>query len=147
MPEWIVALISVVLGAGIIEFRHWRDSREQFRVMTFEKRLQTHQEALSYCYKLYHSIFSRKDEGEKNKTVNEVGKWWEDNCLLLDEKSRRKMLDLVGDARDYVNGFAESQSTVQRTFRETLRVISQGIGVKHLPENPNLKKEEKTFQG
>ncbi|HUT68673.1 MAG TPA: hypothetical protein VMW86_09035, partial [Dehalococcoidales bacterium] len=92
MPEWGIALIGVaglIVGAIITEARHWLDRRQRFQVMTFEKRLQTHQEALSYCYKLYHSFNSRKDEDEKYRTINEIQEWWESNCLLLDEKSRR----------------------------------------------------------
>ena len=143
----VVGLIGVILGVGISEFRRWRESKEQYRILTFEKRLTIHQEALSFCYKVHHCLFQSKAQEEKNNIIDEMEKWWENDCLLLDEKSRRKMLDLIGDARDYANGFAESQSQFMRTFGETIQAISQGIGIRHVSENYNLKKEEKTFQG
>lgn len=150
MPEWIApvfSLLGVVIGAGIIEFGKWRERREQYRVTTFEKRLVIHQEALSNCYRVYHHVFSGKTQEEKNTAINEMENWWENNCLLLDEKSRRKTLEFIGDARDYVNNLTDSQSEFMRTNREVLNAISQGIGIKHLKENPALNRDEKTLQG
>jgi len=150
MPEWvtpIIGLVGVFIGVGITEFRLWRESEERYRIITFEKRLVIHQEALSNCYRVYHHIFSRKTQEKKNTAINEMENWWENNCLLLDEKSRRKTLDFIGDARDYANKITESQSEFMRTNREALNAISQGIGIKHLKENPTLDREEKTLQG
>ena len=76
MPEWIVALISVVLGAGISEFRHWRENKEQFRVMTFEKRIQTHQEALSQIYRILHKTYNNKlSFDDKNVSIKKAITW------------------------------------------------------------------------
>lgn len=56
MSDWVapvIGLIGVILGVSISEYRYWRESKERYRIITFEKRLETHQEALSRFYRLY----------------------------------------------------------------------------------------------
>jgi hypothetical protein len=53
MPEWGIVLIGVadlIVGVIITKSRHWLDRRQRFQVMTFEKRLQAHQEAYRLCF-------------------------------------------------------------------------------------------------
>lgn len=150
MPEWlnpVIGIIGVIIGVGITEIRQWIERKEKYQALIFEKRLKVHQEALAYCYLAYHSINSDKEKQEKDNKISEMEKWWENNCLLLDEKSRRKMLDLIGEARSYIHGFEKSQTRYLQTFRETLKTIAEGIGTKHLIELKDLKTEDKTFQG
>lgn len=145
MPEWGIALIGIaglIVGAIITEVRHWLDRQQRFQVMTFEKRLQTHQEALSCWYELYHALNIGTSD-DKHKAIDKLEKWWENNLLFLDEVSRDKMLALIGEARDHITGHAESHSAVFRTLRETRDAIVRGIGAKYLPEMPEPK-EEKT---
>ncbi|MBI2860645.1 MAG: hypothetical protein HYX91_03965 [Chloroflexi bacterium] len=132
MPEWIIALISVVLGAGISEFRHWRENRERFRVMTFEKRLHTHQEALSQIYRIWHDTYDNKlNFDDKNVSIKKAIMWWEDNQLLLDYASRRQMQDLFSAAYHHLDG-TDKPSVFDKTWRKTRETIYKGIGSKHL---------------
>jgi hypothetical protein len=145
MQEWIapvVGLIGVVLGAGISEFRHWRENKEQYRVMTFEKRLKIYQEALSWFYRLnsnlnlYDAFIEKSSERKDNliKTIDKVDEWWKNNCLLLDERTRQKIVDLLLLLRDHV-GFEKSyDKTVHASLWEMRDKIIRGIGVRHLPE-------------
>ena len=151
METWLTTLLSfiaAIIGAVVVLIIHHSDTKDKYRKITFEQRLKVHQEAISHCYQVYHSLFrSKMNQEEKKDTINKMEKWWENNCLSLDEKSRRKTLDVIGDAREYIDGLTESQVTFLRTFRETLNVISKGIGKKHLIEDHNLAIEEKTLQG
>ncbi len=82
MPEWGIALIGVgglIAGAIISEIRHWLDRKQRFRVMTFEKRLETHQAALSQIQKLRHSIESKLSFEEKKVAIDNLLHWCEDN--------------------------------------------------------------------
>ena len=52
MAEWwvpLVGLFGVLVGVGITEFRLWAERKDRYRIMTFEKRLQVHQEAYRLC--------------------------------------------------------------------------------------------------
>jgi hypothetical protein len=138
MQEWIapvVGLVGVLFGTGIAEFRNWRERKDRYRAMTFEKRLQTHQEALSLCYTLNHTLNTGRDF-EKRHWVGHAESWWQSHCLFLDEASRRKMHTLIVEAQDYVYGQAESRTKVFALITETRNAITQGIGIEHLPEKP-----------
>lgn len=62
MADWVapvMGLAGVALGAGIAEFRHWRESRERYQAMSFERRLEAHQEAYYYNQRFYEVLNSR----------------------------------------------------------------------------------------
>lgn len=55
MSDWVLATIDPVcllLGIGVSGLRQWRQERDRYKFMTFEKRLTVHQEA----YKLTSNI-------------------------------------------------------------------------------------------
>lgn len=147
MSDWmapVIGLIGVILGASISEYRHWRESKERYRIITFEKRLKTHQEALSLFYRLYKALnlydaFVEKSDERKdnlNNTIDEVLEWWKTNCLLLDEATRQKMIDALTALRDHV-GFEKSyDKAIHSLLWEVRDAIIRGIGVQHLPEMP-----------
>lgn len=144
MPEWGIAIIGVagvVVGVIITEIRHWLDRRQRFQVMTFEKRLKAHQEAFSLCYELNNILNVGKNDNEKHIVIDKVQKWWENNCLLLDEVSRQKIFSLTGAAYEHVLGYAEKHSTVFVKITETRNAIVRGIGAKHLPEMQKMEND------
>ena len=76
-----------------------------------------------------------------NKALDEVRKWWQNNCLLLDESSRQKMVDSMMAISDHV-GFDKSyNAAVYASLREMRDTIIRGIGVKHLPEMPKMEND------
>ena len=148
--EWlngIFALFGFLIGLGFSEYRSWRERKERFQVITFDKRLQAHQEALSWFYRLHKSLnfydaFVDKKTDDINKALDEVREWWQTNCLLLDESSRQKMVDSMMAISDHV-GFNKSyNAAVYASLREMRAAIIQGIGIKHLPEMPKTKEEK-----
>lgn len=55
MPNWAVVLIgvsSLILGVAITEIGRWLERRERYKVLSFEKRLEAHQQALTWCLKI-----------------------------------------------------------------------------------------------
>ncbi len=135
----IIGLIGVILGIGASELRSWLMNKEQYRILTFEKRLKTHQEAFYMCYQLRTSflgfVLTHKATDEQYKITHEAHKWWENNCLLLDESSRQKMsesIDKVGNLFLGLNN--ETPNNVLVSLQELRAAITKGIGIKHLPE-------------
>ncbi len=143
MPDWLVpilTLIGVILGAGISEFRHYRESKERYREMTFEKRLLAHQEALSWCYKLSDILNTEKKEAVFD-IVGRMRTWFADNCLFLDDVSRVEIIDLSNQAFVYASGYDEKHSDIFVKLGETREAIIRGIGIQHMPDIPIVDKQ------
>ncbi len=152
MPDWALALavvIGTIIGASIGEFRHWRESRQRYQVMAFEKRLQAHQEAVSWCLKISDYMGPskmRKKQGIEQLLdhVEEAGEWLNKNCLLLDTNSNASLLDVLEfatrNARDYTSGAATTVdedkeiAKITQEIRKAIRCIAQGVGVKYIPD-------------
>lgn len=160
MPDWVIAVAVVVgtlLGAGIQEFRRWRERRERYQVMTFPKRLEAHQQAFSWCHKLYLEL-SHHNTKEIHRVAQEARAWWNANCFFLDANSRRKMIPLLNAAHVYADGIESGRpgnvqpgDSIWRYLNDALKAITEGIGDKYLPETSTaeaVKQEEKeTDQG
>ena len=151
--EWFVGiftLLGVMLGLGYSEYRNRQERKERFRVMTFEKRLQKHQEALSLCIRLSVLTTPRKlEEGEEGSRslldyMDETTNWFIDNCLYLDERSRLRMIEVLNYATKEGRKFLEVGDTpidreqklklLVKELRKTMECLSQGVGAKYLPE-------------
>jgi hypothetical protein len=150
----VFGLIGVILGVGVMEFRHWREERERYQVMTFEKRLETHQAALNWCYQL-NRVLNSRDPGDIHGIADQAREWWNKNCLLLDEKSRESMVLTINFSHSYANKFehpdkgepeAQKGSQVWHYLNDSLRAIHEGIGVKYLPEKTEMSKSNVTAQ-
>ena len=141
MSIWITPLLSLVgamLGAAVVLLIHLRETQEQYRKLTFEQRLKSHQEAISLCYELYR-ILSIGNQEEKSELIRKIELWWERNCLSLDPKSRKILFMLTGDAYDHISGNAENKSHIWKAIRDTRDSIADGIGQKHLTEKDTAK--------
>lgn len=154
MNGWIGAIIGfigVILGIVIVEVRLWRERKERYQVVTFEKRLEVHQQAFSWCVKMathlgqsYGEISS--DEANLhsitlNELYEEATDWYGNNCLYLDEASRKSIFDAIGllldRAEQLMNNTRETSQFVQqarKTVGKTMRYIANGLGVKYLPD-------------
>ena len=71
--DWLTGLFTLLgvgLGLGYSEYKNYRERKERFQVISFEKRLQVHQNALSRIYKLDHAINNSKlSFDDKNKEI------------------------------------------------------------------------------
>ena len=66
--EWLTGLftlLGVSLGIGIGELRRWQERKERFQLMTFEKRLETHQAAYFWFYSLYQALAAADKDAEE----------------------------------------------------------------------------------
>ena len=133
--EWLTGLftlLGVMLGLGFSEYRSRQERKERFRVMTFDKRLETHQQAYYWCQKL-NEVLNASDKEEVHKTADKAREWWYNNCLFLDRESRSNMAGLTILAHSYANGL-KSGEYVWDKLMATLRAIVVGIGFEYLPE-------------
>jgi len=153
MPEWGIALIGVaglILGSIISEIRHWLDRGIRFQVMTFEKRLQAHQEALSWCMQT--AILTRPKALKEAKGIenllnclHEAIEWLMHNSLYIDENSYVSMLNAFSFAIKQAEEWSNEENHAILDDEQKLKVIIRemgkaakciigGIGAKYLPE-------------
>ena len=147
--EWVAAIVGVIIGAGIQEFRHWRESKQRYQVMTFEKRFQAHQEAVSWCLKICDCVSPTKMKKEQGirqllDRIEEAGEWLNKNCLLLDANSNASLLDMLKFATEKAKDYTSDTTTIIdkdkeianiiRKIGKAIRCIAQGIGVKYMPD-------------
>ena len=94
--DWVTAvigLVGVIVGVGIQEFRIWRERKDKYKDMVFEKRLDAHQGAYYWCMTLFELMLPpklMKDGGVKvaaEETLKATD-WLNKNALYLDEDSR-----------------------------------------------------------
>lgn len=145
MAEWlppVLALVGVLLGAGITVCMKWMETREKYQEMTFEKRLLVHQEAFSWNARLYQAVWSL-DSDEIDEVAEKASDWWQNNCLFLDENSRYHMISALNCVYEYVNAISavpknDKADLLREDAIESLSAnriaIERGIGAKHLPE-------------
>jgi len=151
MPDWAIAvavIVGTLLGAGIAEFRHWVERKERYQVITFEKRLEAHQQAFGLCLKvsfLCEEALKNSSEYPKEfaDAVSKAMEWWGNNCLYLDEDSREAMLDALEGVTDIVAKQDESSITdyhksVSKKVAKALARIVEGVGAKYIPEIEKL---------
>jgi hypothetical protein len=154
MTDWItpiVGFIGVIIGIASVEIRLSREKKERYQVMTFEKRLEVHQQAFGWCLRISNLLGkSWGDLGREGNTAqamtldelyNEANEWYFNNCLYLDDDSRRNMfaaigipLDRAGQLTNNVQATNEFIQQSRDTLRETMRHITKGIGSEYLPD-------------
>lgn len=132
----VIGLIGILLGIAATSFFKWIDRKERFKVMTFEKRLAVHQRAHYWNQRIYHEL-SLRDANMLRETVSEAQEWWNDNCLLLDDKSRKSMISVFNSTNRYAGGLEHPELTtgterVWDALYTNLEDIIRGIGVEHL---------------
>lgn len=164
MTEWIapiMGLIGVLVGMGIVEIRLRREQKERYQVMTFEKRLEAHQQAFAWCTKISNllgqtygdasSVEVNEHTTALNILYNEATEWWWNNCLYLDKNSRISVFDAIGlpldRAEQLTEGVNPTDEFIQQsrdTIKKAIRHITKGIGVKYLPDIDRESKKRTT---
>ncbi|MFC1953514.1 hypothetical protein ACFLWR_05235 [Chloroflexota bacterium] len=104
--------------------------------MTFEKRLEIHQRAYYWNQKIY-SELSSKNANTLRNIAQEIQEWWNNNSLLLDEKSRTSMISVINSTNRYARGldqpeFATGIEQIWDVLNTNLEDIETGIGAEHL---------------
>ena len=151
--DWATAVITlagVIAGVGIEEFRFWRERKDKYKDMVFEKRLDAHQGAYYWCTRLLDVMWPHKlmrDEGVRGAMKEGQGAldWLGKNALYLDEDSRIGMdvfIDYMCEtAYKYVDekgrkniNVEEETGKLLQNSREVVSRIKRGVGVKYLPE-------------
>ena len=143
MWEAIFGLIGVVVGSGLVlGYNYYRDRREReekYRVILYPKRLEVHQKALMWNYKLYSvlnvSIPTQDYEAVREVTVK-AREWWESECLYLDEVSRQEMMVAINYVSVYIRWDREhgKPPPVWEQLDKAKKAIVSGIGMKHVEE-------------
>lgn len=143
MEEWITALIAffgVILGAGIQEFRRWRESREKYQVMIFPRRLETHQKAFEWCQKLNVEL-NRGVASGIHECATKFREWWDANCFYLDPKSRKEIIPLINYAHWYARNHKKGE--VWEYLDKAIEAVTKGIGFEYLPESLRERKSKR----
>jgi len=149
MPDWAIVLtglFGVIIGALITFLIHWWERKERYQVITFDKRLEVHQQAFYWCSKSYlgfKRVTRRELKSPSNllTTAKEAMEWWQNNCLYLDEDSRISMLQAILailQRTDKIISKGEQVTSeddeVRTQIMKALNCIITGIGAKYLPE-------------
>jgi len=145
MAAALIGFLGVILGVGIQEFRRWRENKEIYHRMVFQKRLEVHQKAVELCHNLYTAL--NIDPAQTRKVANDLKDWWVTNCLYLDPNSRKAILSLIGYARLYAYAKERGEPTneaekVWKQCEKTIEILVQGVGVKYLPDLRDLRGDE-----
>ena len=141
----LIGIGSVIAGAGIRQLVLIWQNRQRFKVMTFDRRLSAHQEALSQIQILRH-VIEDKDNTDKDPAIKNFITWIENNELLLDKKSRLYMRSLEQAAWDHIYDDKVKQTVFSRISRETYKALFAGIGQQHItPTKPQELFSEKDY--
>jgi len=157
MMDWFAAvmtLVGVLVGVGVQEFRIWRERKDRYKNMVFQKRLDAHQGAYYWCMRLM--TLMRPDrlmrEGGVGAAIEknwEASEWLNKNALYLDKDSRSKMIGFVryiGETslkykdegwKTDVHIKEETLNVVMRAG-EVVTTVEKGIGVDYLPKQKTL---------
>lgn len=115
----LLTILGIFIGAFFTILIQMYDRKDKFRLVAIEKRLQTHQEAFSWWYKLIWAIHSPSDD--RIPVISEARNFWLNNCLYL-EKNTRKEFDIVIKLVDgYSDKLEHAKSTLDPTKKENIR--------------------------
>ena len=145
--EWLsglFALLGVLLGLGVSEYRRRQERADRYRDMTFEKRLQTHQEAYRLTMTagdIMNQPNVQEFAGELLKLTDEAREWLNNNCLYIDRRSYLAFTSAFLSVSTYGRDLVEQRQTVNQALEyarseteKCLKCIAEGIGAEYLPK-------------
>ena len=154
----VMALVGVLVGLGVQEFRNRRGKKDKYKDMVFMKRLEVHQEAYYLCTKLSHSVAPDKlvRDGAVDAAMKEIWgavEWLEKNTLYLDifsmDKMSRLLFYMIERSPKYRDeewrknlNIEEEKLKIGKDISGVLYSLEKGIGVDYLPERELLFKLE-----
>ncbi|MHA1971577.1 MAG: hypothetical protein ACTSW1_01220 [Candidatus Hodarchaeales archaeon] len=110
---------GAIIGAGIQEFRLWGERKDKYRVMSFDRRLEAHQQAFAALHEL-NRILNTGVSKDIDRTAIETRKWWDKNCLFLDEKSRSLMLKTINLSHQYAGDLLAASTGISKQHRTNI---------------------------
>jgi len=130
------------LGALILEKRR---ELATYRVNLYAKRLEVHQEAYRRLFVLIEWLrATMKEPPDGGRTFihqrlafesGEARRWWDGNCLYLDDSSRALVVWFIEIALAVANQEELPEGTdPMKVYRDALGAIQEGIGMKHIEE-------------
>ena len=147
----LISAGSALTGILVTQSFHWlrrkQEQEESYKLKLYEKRLEVHQKGYKWLVDLIgplrEAIGSRKTnsavESEAEKTLRglhqEAARWWNDNCLYLDEESRTNLDDFMKIAGEFLHtSNPPDLSGVDQKYDTALQTVIEGIGMKHIEE-------------
>jgi hypothetical protein len=146
----VMTLVGVVIGVGIQELRIWRERKDKYKDMIFEKRLDAHQGGYYWCMKLLSVMMPNrlmKDGGlsDVDEKLGGAMEWLDKNALYLNQDSRVKMNEYFQyvsetslkykDVKGISNiNIGEETEKLVENAGKVLSSIQKGIGVEYIPE-------------
>ena len=130
MEAWF-SLIGFVLGSliTVIIFRIERKDRlkissqeckDKFKLVAIEKRLEAHQQALAYWYKMIKYVH-KKNTLEKIKILDEAKEFWYHNSLYLEKETRKRFLDCINIVSSYNDKLYSYKTSIIDDIKEKLK--------------------------
>jgi hypothetical protein len=146
----VMTLIGVFVGVGVQELRIWRERKDKYKDMIFEKQLEAHQGAYYRCHRLVGFMMPEKlveDGGIEALAaeLDEYREWISKNALYLAGDSKTKMNMFFYYAfkkgkkytdKEWIKtmNVKEESAELYKNFIEVLLSVQRGIDVKYLPE-------------
>jgi len=151
--DWLPAvmtLVGVLVGLGVQEFRIWRERKDKYKDMVFEKRLDAHQGAYYQCMRVLNLIMPHvlMRDGGASVAIKEAWntyEWLDKNRLFLDDDSSLKISRFLQYACETASKYKDEEGrkniNVEEEARKLFEIIGdvsvsirRGIGVEYLPE-------------
>ena len=94
----ILAFLGAILGYWISALSSRKDRRHQLSMAALDKRLNTHQEAVTIWFSICNNIFN---DQELYNIVIHAQEWYRQNCLYLDDASREDFWNCLIQAQKH----------------------------------------------
>jgi hypothetical protein len=146
MEVWgylIAVGIGAILTEGLRWLWDWRQGKERYKLMLYEKRLEVHQKAYSCIRKL--RLAMDQHDKEKIEVTDQADEWYFSNCFYLDEESRAKMYQATGKVRELIDlrgPQAQDRELARIALQEAFKAVEKGIGMKHLEKPAQMAKSK-----
>ena len=134
------ALAGVVITQLANVLVEKRRELASYRVNLYAKRLEVHQRAFGWTYKLDVDLNASNPEvnaseaQQLTETTRSAREWWEGNALYLDPKSKAEFVYFLNLCLGYARDQLSPEENIWKQMRATQNAIVAGIGMKHIEE-------------
>lgn len=115
----ILPLATLIIGATIPLITLYLNRKDMLRIALIEKRLQAHQEAFSWWYKLILVIHSTSSE--RIPIINAARKFWFEKCLYLEKNTRNEFDTVLKLIDGYSDKLQKAKITLDQKAKEEMR--------------------------